>query len=310
MQTENYVPIVNADLISETMQRSEHLTNLHLDLLNKHNLAWSVTSEPLVSTSGKPTNKVGLFRSDNGAHIGTHTSKYHPCQNSEIAKMLIYAASPIEELNLQGSRGGIFQYGKKVYFQIPLPKVRIGNADVERRLTAVNSHDGTIAVALGTTQTVISCQNSFYAAYKSSNMSRVNHTSTMQSKLQKLTQTLRDTIERDYRQVEHFQRMHETQISEGIVNDLRRELFKFETTDDLPTRKENRLAKFDNALQVEFAEQGYNAWGLFNAVTRYTNHMMRPTNTYDGKLANIVIGSGATMNNQAYSYITNRLMNN
>lgn len=293
--------------ITDVMTSSERLTNLQLDLLNKHNLAWSVIPEPLISLSGRKTKHIALFRSDTGEHVGTHTNRYHPAQNAEIAKLLIYAASPIDELDLKGTRGGVFQNGRKVYFQIPLPQVTIGNTQVLRYLTAINSHDGSSSVALGTCQTVVVCQNTFWKAYNSG-IARVNHTSTMQAKLEKLTDKIHETIKADAAQVEHFRRMTQTSINAEMIGELRKTVFKYSDSDEhLPTKKENRIAKFDAALDIELAEQGYNAWGLFNAVTRYTNHNMRPTTTSDAKLANVVMGTGARINDFAYSYISDRM---
>jgi phage/plasmid-like protein (TIGR03299 family) len=296
----------NQTTITDVVMNNERLTNLQLDLLNKHGLAWRVIEEPLVSQSGLPTNQIGLFRSDNNAHLGTHTTRYNPCQNAELAKMLVYACSPIEDLELTESRGGEFFGGKKVFFQIPLPSVTIGNTDVQRFLTALNSFDGSTAVALGTCQTVVVCQNTFYKAYRNAEMSKVGHYSTMRAKLEALTQQIHFTIEKDMKQVELFQRMAETPIFGTDVESLTKKIFDLTDGEEAGTRKANRMTKFNNDLEVEFAEQGYNAWGLFNGVTRYTNHTIKHTNSYSDKMANVICGTGAKINSLALDHITSR----
>ena len=297
-------------IITQVVTNNEKLTNLQLDLLNKHGLAWRVINEPLYSASGYPTNQFGLFRSDNLAHLGTHTSRYNPCQNAELAQMLVYACSPIDELNIENSRGGEFNEGRKVFFQIPLPSVTIGGTQVERYLTALNSHDGSTAIALGTTQVVVVCQNTFYKAYRNAEMSKVGHYSTMRAKLEALTQQIHFTIEKDMEQVELFERMANTPIFESDVVALRNKIFDYEQGEDLGTRKANRMEKFQANVELEFAAQGENAWGLFNGVTRYTNYGIKQTESYNDKMANVICGTASKINSLAIDFITQRFQLN
>jgi hypothetical protein len=294
----------NQTTITEVVNNNERLTNLQLDLLNKHGLAWRVIEEPLVSKSGLPTSNIGLFRTDNNAHLGTHTTRYNPCQNAELAKMLVYACSPIEDLDLEGSRGGEFFGGKKVFFQIPLPAVTIGKTEVQRFLTALNSFDGSTAVALGTCQTVVVCQNTFWKAYKNAEMSKVGHYSTMKAKLEALTEQIHYTIAKDMEQVETFRKMEQTPIFDTDITALKHKIFSIEDAYNIGTRKQNRMLKFDSDLELEFAEQGRNAWGLFNGVTRYTNHTLKANQSYSDKMSNIICGTGAKVNAIAFDHIT------
>lgn len=297
--------------ITEHIHSSTRLTNLHLDILNKHNLGWSVETEDLISKSGKATDKVGLFRSDNGLCLGTHSKRYIPCQNSELVKLIVYASEPIQDLSLDHTMGGTLQDGRKIFLQIPLPDTTIGNAHVKRMITALNSHDGKTAVALGTTQTVVSCQNTFFKAYRSSDMSRVGHYSTMQKKLESLTNNLRYTIEKDQEQIEIFRKLHGTKITKADVEKMKSLVFNIPINpEEISTRKENLVKKFDTCLDAEFAAHGETAWGLFNAVTRYTNHHIRDYKSSQAKLTNVMIGTGAKINSMAYSFLLNNYSSN
>ena len=297
---------MESQTITDAVANNEHLTNLQLDLLNKHGLAWGVIEEPLFSKSGLPTNNIGLFRTDNNAHLGTHTSRYLPCQNGELAKLLVYACSPIKDLDLKGSRGGEFFGGRKIFFQIPLPDTTIGKTSVKRFLTALNSFDGSTAVALGTCQTVVVCQNTFWKAYRNTNVAKVGHYSTMKAKLESLTEQIFHTIEKDAEQVEIFNRLSELDIYDTDITALKHKIFSVEDEFNIGTRKQNRIAKFDLDLELEFAEQGRNAWGLFNGVTRYTNHSIKENQSFNGKMANVICGTGAKINAIAYEHLTKR----
>jgi hypothetical protein len=128
----------------------------------------------------------------------------------------------------------------------------------------------------------------------------------MRAKLEALTQQIHFTIEKDMKQVELFQRMAETPIFGTDVDSLTKKIFDLTDGEEAGTRKNNRMTKFNNDLEVEFAEQGYNAWGLFNGVTRYTNHTIKHTNSYSDKMANVICGTGAKINSLALDHITSR----
>lgn len=294
------VTTVNFDSLVEN---NERLTNLTLDLCNKHDLSWSVEREKLVSPSGRLTDSYGLFRSDNGQHLATLSERYVPCDNFELAKMLVFASQSIEDLNVEETNGGYFKKGQKVFFQIPLPNTTIGNANVTRYLSALNSHDGSTGVALGTTQTVVSCQNSFYSAYRGTDMTRVGHNSNMRERLTRLVVLLEETITKDQDNIEKFRKMLEIVPQKEDIEAMKQLMFSIDPTtppSEISTRKTNLMHKFDHAVEVEFAEQGTNMWGLFNAVTRYTNHEMK-TYTGNGKLENVMVGQGAKLNKLAFN---------
>ena len=294
---------VNFDSLVEN---NERLTNLTLDLCNKHDLSWCVEREKLVSPSGRATDSYGLFRSDSGAHLATLSERYVPCDNFELAKMLVFASQSIEALDIENSHGGLFKSGQKVFFQIPLPHAEVGNAKVVRQLTALNSHDGSTGVALGTTQTVVVCQNTFYRAYRGTEMKRVGHNSNMRERLTKLVVQMDETIANDQLNIEKFRKMLEIVPQKEDIEAMKQFVFALpDNTDpnDISTRKTNLMKKFDRAVEVEFAEQGTNLWGLFNAVTRYTNHDMK-TYTGNGKLENVMVGQGAKINQIAFNRLS------
>jgi hypothetical protein len=42
---------------------------------------------------------------------------------------------------------------------------------------------------------------------------------------------------------------------------------------DISSRKKNTLISVNNAISKELELEGGNLWGLFNGITRYTNHV-------------------------------------
>jgi len=291
------------------VQNDERLMNLTLDLVNNHGLAWSVQKEPLFTADGLETKSFGIFSTDNGMWLSSMSEHYHTLDNFELAKLLIFAGQSVDNLDIENSNGGMFREGRKVFIQIPLPKEEIGNAQVVRHLTALNSHDGSSSVAFGTTQTVVACQNTFYKVYRSKDMTRIGHHSTMRTRLEETIQNLETTIRQDQHTIEKFRKMLEITPQKEDIKGLKDRLFSVTDETTPSTRKSNLMAKFDRSVEIEFAKEGTNLWGLFNAVTRYTNHEMKSNYRKNDKLENVMIGSGSKLNTLAYNHLVQYVNN-
>jgi hypothetical protein len=125
----------------------------------------------------------------------------------------------------------------------------------------------------------------------------------MRERLTQLVMTLEQTIAFDQSNIEKFRKMLDIVPQKADIDAMRELLFEVTPNtplDEISTRKTNLISKFDRAVDMEFAAQGVNMWGLFNAVTRYTNHEMK---SYDGnaKLENVMVGQGARLNKLAYN---------
>ena len=306
----------NLEIAPVQVEASERLLDLTLDVLNKYGISWETHKIKLVSETGLETKNYGLFRSDNGEWLGTHSEQYNVLQNYDLVKNIIFAAQSVQELDLELTKGGTFGNGRKVYIQIPLPNANVGDAELTRNLTAINSHDGSTSVAFGTTQTNISCQNTFYQAYRSKDITRIKHHSNMASKIQEVVMSLEQTIRLDQQSLERFRRMVEIDFDSVDLENLKKSIFNVQLTNDdkeeevkMTTRKQNIIKSFDECLEIELAKEGENVWGLFNAVTRYTNHKIttrKRGNIERTSLENVMVGAGARINNLAYSYLVDK----
>ena len=67
----------------------------------------------------------------------------------------------------------------------------------------------------------------------------------------------------------------------------------------ISTRKKNQISGFETALQKETTSKGGTLWGLFNAVTYYTNHMENSKDTNQ----HLMYGSGYKKNLKAFNII-------
>jgi len=100
--------------------------------------------------------------------------------------------------------------------------------------------------------------------------------------------------------------MSTTNVPEKITDDF---LFEIIGGHLESTRSTNRLNDLKAAMSTEYNAHGETAYGLFNAVTRFTNHMT----TYkdiDSKRKALMFGSGARINQRAFDLIEGKFVAN
>lgn len=277
-----------------------YLQEKTFEILENTNLNWSVNKKPLLSNCGLSTESFGLFRNDNNKWLGTVGKRYVPYQNAALVETIVKASEGISNTIV----GGSFGQGKKVYLQISLEDKQIENDTVKRYITAINSHDGSTSIAFGSTNTVVVCTNTFYIAYKQ--LSKVRHTLKAEEKIEMARKELMRSINSDNELMENYERMTEHPVDKPIFSKIIDTLFKEsmeKNRGEISTRKANQMNKFNNVLEQELASHGNTLWGLFNAVTYYTNHIKpRDKNKKDEY---VMTGEGAKLNFSTYQDIMN-----
>jgi phage/plasmid-like protein (TIGR03299 family) len=269
------------------------------DILEKTKTNWTVNKLPLVSAPDNyPTGSYGLFRNDNHTWLGSVKDRYVPMQNHVLLGFLLDA---VDMLDLEVTNGGTLNDGKKIYYQIALNDEHVGNSGVKRQLTGLNSHDGTRSIAFGSSNTVVVCQNTFHRAY--TELNKVRHYITAYNTVKELAMNLRERIDADNELMTTFKRMADIPLRDEMVERIITKLFKVDNTnervDDLHHKTKNNIMNFANSLDTEIKLEGKTIWGLFNAVTRYTNHHAAPSDK-ERKDSYLMIGTGAMLSNLAY----------
>jgi phage/plasmid-like protein (TIGR03299 family) len=263
------------------------------DLLESTGLNWSVRKSPLVSLEGHTTESFGIFRNDSNNWLGTVGNRYEAMQNATLAETIVQAT---ENINLETQKGGMFDGGKKVYFQATLPDEYIGNSGVKRCITAVNSHDGSTSIGFGSTSTVIICKNTFYKAFKG--LDKFRHTASASERLNIAMLELKKAIELDQSLMDNFKRMADSPLQEDMIESVIRKMFSIDVKNDkTSTRKQNQVTAFADSLKTEVNSHGSTLWALFNGVTRYTNHVAAPR---EKKEEYVTVGTGYKTNLMAY----------
>ena len=285
--------------ITKTMSTEEKV----FEILEQTGLNWTVNQVPLISKSeddklnGLSTGSSGIFRNDNGGWLGTVSERYTPYQNHQLAETIVLASNGI---GLDVSRGGVLGNGKKVFLQTELTPEYIGKSGVKRFITALNSHNGTTSIGFGSSNTVVICQNTFYKAYREINKFR--HTATASERIKLAMQDLRRAIELDEKLMKNFKIMADTPVSDEIFANILKKCFDAnpdaKRSEETP-QKIKQLEMVNKAVSTELDLEGATLWGLFNGVTRYTNHYTRSKN----KEEYVMVGGGYQTNLVAYETI-------
>lgn len=272
------------------------------DLLEKTNLNWEVSKEPLFAFDGTPTSSYGVFKTTSRQHLGTIGERYEVYQNWQMAEALLLASN---EVGVSFDRGGQLSNGKKVYLQAELPSAYIGRSDVRRYITALNSHDGSSSIGFGSSNVVVVCANTFHKAY--GELNKFRHTSSAPERIKKMANDLNSVILQDEMLINNFKAMTEVNLTEDLIAKVIKKIFAVEANasqSTIGTQKKNKIEAFAGALQTEIALEGPTVWGLFNAVTRYTNHIAAPSNT---KNEYLMTGAGYKMSNITYDMLCEEL---
>jgi phage/plasmid-like protein (TIGR03299 family) len=247
------------------------------EVLEATGLNWTVNKVPLISISENPdlnglkTDNMGVFRNDNGGHLGTVKQQYVPYQNHELAETIVEASGAI---GLDVVRGGHLKGGKLVYLQTELTQEYIGKSPINRYITAINSHNGTTSIGFGSSNTVVVCQNTFYKAYK--DIAKFRHSSSASERIKLAIWDLKKAIGMDEKLMHNFKVMAEQPLKDEIVARVLKNCFNIDLDKkekDVSKQTLSKLEKVNKAVSMEMDLEGRTLWGLFNGVTRYTNHM-------------------------------------
>lgn len=275
-------------------------------LLEKGDINWSVRKIQLTAPEGLDRPKAhGIYAGTQ--YLGTVGDQYTAVQNSKLAEIFIKALDRVG-LECETSAGHISDR-KKVYMQAKLPDRFVGPDKLKRNLTALNSHDGSTAAAFGTTNTVVICTNTFYAALK--NMPKTRHTANVLDRIKVTADGIAAAMAAELGMMDTFDKMAQEMITPATVGGLINSLFGVDPEaklDGLSTRKKNQLTAFADAINLETRpdRHGKTVWGLFNAVTYYTNHVAKPEKYT--KMEYLMDRTGNKLNNKAYNHLAKQLV--
>jgi phage/plasmid-like protein (TIGR03299 family) len=257
------------------------------DVLNQTNLNWTVREESLTTQSGIiiPKQKA-IVRDDTNEVLSIHGEGYYPYQNHQLIELLDKVS---QQSGLPIHRGGMFGNGEKVFIQLKSNDMKLGNDRIEGYITGINSFDGTTSLAFGPSNITISCQNTFFGAFRSMD-TKVRHTKNMVMRVEDICRGLERVIDEESKMFEEIKMLSETRMTKQNEDWVTRILFNIEKEVDMNNEKQvssvtrNKLTRFYVDLNGELKEKGDSMWGLFSGVTKYTTHSMNKGDNSENKM--------------------------
>lgn len=278
------------------------------NVLQDTGLNWSVEKKPLFSAEGLETQSYGIFRSDNNQWLGTAGERYTPYQNAQLVERMVELT---DTAGIPINKGGQLQGGRKIFLQAELEQERVGASNIKRYITAMNSHDGSTSIAFGVANKVVVCSNGFYRTLKQMK-SKHRHTINAESSISISISQLQDAIREEFNLIQTYKAFDATKLSDESVDRTIRKLFNVSLdapSNSISTRKENQVNSFAQSLATEVDTHGKTLWSLFNAVTRYTNHVAAPKGE-DERNNYLMVGGGYKLSNVGYDEILKMVDNN
>lgn len=256
-------------------------------VLDQVGLNWTVREESITTESGiiVPKSKA-IIREDTNTVLSVHGDGYFPYQNHQMVELLDKVS---QQVGLPIHKGGYFGEGEKVYLQLKSNDLKLGNDRVEGYITGVNSFDGSTSLAFGPSNITISCQNSFFAAFRNLN-AKIRHTKNMEMRIDDICRGLEGVLEEEKEMFEDIKKLSETKMTKKQEDWVTRTLFNIMKDVDLNSDKDvstvtrNRLSRFYVDLNGEVREKGDNLWGLFSGVTKYTTHSLSKGDNSENKM--------------------------
>jgi len=256
-------------------------------VLDQVGLNWTVREESITTESGiiVPKSKA-IIREDTNTVLSVHGDGYFPYQNHQMVDLLDKVS---QQVGLPIHKGGYFGEGEKVYLQLKSNDLKLGNDRVEGYITGVNSFDGSTSLAFGPSNITISCQNSFFAAFRNLN-AKIRHTKNMEMRIDDICRGLEGVLVEEKEMFEDIKKLSETKMTKKQEDWVTRTLFNIMKDVDLNDDKSvstvtrNRLSRFYIDLNGELKEKGDNLWGLFSGVTKYTTHSLSKGDNSENKM--------------------------
>jgi phage/plasmid-like protein (TIGR03299 family) len=257
------------------------------EILDKVGLNWTVRTENIISESGVPIKGYSaIIRDDNNATLSVRSDSYHPYQNHELMELLYKVSN---KTGLPIKNGGFFGDGHKVFVQLKSNDLKIGTDRVEGYVTGINSFDGSTSLAFGNTNVTISCQNTFFAAYREVS-NKVRHTKYMDVKIDEICQRLENAVIEEKKIFDSITKLTEVRMDDKVRDLVTRALFNIDRKADLKdeeaisTVTRNKMTRFFIDLNGEVKEKGDSLWGLFSGVTKFTTHSLSKGDNTEAKL--------------------------
>lgn len=264
---------------------------------------FNVVKVPLVSNLvgfENPT-AFGIYKENGGQPLGVVGNDYSPQQLKNLFPLFIDGMR--ENQDFDGSKLTFHEMkdGKKVRFSVPVAKVGFKNlrGQFDESIVTLNfqtGFDGLTKTSLYLSTFRMICSNGMKASVTEFQASFKNVKGN-QGKAVSLVADINRQLTNVETLNEMYLAMNKVEVNQAIIDKYIESVtgYNLKEKADFSTRKLNILNDINKSIDLEFSRTGATAFGLFNGITHYTNHVASGHTNPDF----IYTENGAKMNDKA-----------
>lgn len=259
-------------------------------------LDWKVEARPVFTDNGiKIPGYVANTRDSDNSVLGIVSDKYKIVQNVDA---FAFTDSLIGD-DCRYETAGSLRNGKSTFMLARLPQKKILGDDFDNYICFTNTHDGTGAVKVCSTNVRVVCNNTLNLALNTAKRSwTCKHMGRIEDKLQEAQRALQLAEEYTEQLSIYAERAANITIDEAKTYEVLKQLFPFsdDASDRMKKNNQDAINDFRNCLVAVDLSPFYGTlWGLVNAASDFAYHRTptRMTSTYqEGKMNQAIHGCG------------------
>lgn len=286
------------------------------EALKQANLDFTVKTTPSKFTIGKKQvvvpGKYAVYRTDTEAGLGVVGSDYTPLQNVDAFK---FFDTLVGEGQAIYHTGGVLNDGRRVWIMAKFPDsiVLHGEDIVDQYCLLTNSHDGSSSVTACLTSVRVVCNNTLSMALRSTKTKiNVRHTTNVVKNIEQAHELLGLYNTAKIELTEIYESLVAKKVNTAFVDQYLNTLYPKKEETKVRTNgdniREGILEAFEGGLGSELVTAHGTAFGLYNAVSHYTNHTKSYDNA-DQKLNSIWFGGAKKLEDRAFDLILDMCQN-
>lgn len=254
----------------------------------------------------------GLMNSKTGGVINTCKAGYGVSQNAEIVEMILRGTENFGS-KLRVVKAGSINGGRKVYIQLAIEGAgKVGDDVIERKITVIDSNDGSTSLCIGIGDLTMSCENQFYRFYKAGN-AKFRHTATIEEKIKSIPYLIIKALDESMKQIDRYNTFLHTPATKEMAEQLIKYVLEHDKLSpadyaNLGKRSVNAIDLLNEHMTKEISGKGLNLWGLHSGVTSYTTHETKgPKRTENnGLIESLLTGNAYQKNERSFSFVSQR----
>lgn len=259
-------------------------------------LDWKVEARPVFTDNGiKIPGYVANTRDSDNSVLGIVSDKYRIVQNVDAFS---FTDSLIGD-DCRYETAGSLRNGKSTFMLARLPQKKILGDDFDNYICFTNTHDGTGAVKVCSTNVRVVCNNTLNLALNTAKRSwTCKHMGRIEDKLQEAQRALQLAEEYTEQLSIYAERAANITIDEAKTYEVLKQLFPIsdDASDRMKKNNQDAINDFRNCLVAVDLSPFYGTlWGLVNAASDFAYHRTptRMTSTYqEGKMNQAIHGCG------------------